>query len=39
MLNSKGAYLLEVITDEDEKVYPMTPAGGGHNEILLHDDC
>jgi acetolactate synthase-1/2/3 large subunit len=26
---------LDFITDPEENVYPMIPAGGGHNEMIL----
>ena len=38
MLKSKKAYLLEVVVDPDENVYPMIPVGNGHGEIVLRKD-
>ncbi len=35
MLAYKGAYLLEVLVDRVENVYPMIPAGGSSKDILL----
>lgn len=35
MLNSNEAYLLEVIVEKQEKVFPMVPAGAGVDEIRL----
>ena len=38
MMKSKTAYLLEVVVDPDENVYPMIPVGNGHGEIVLRKD-
>ena len=38
MMQSKTAYLLEVVVDPDENVYPMIPVGNGHGEIVLRKD-
>ena len=38
MLKSKKAYLLEIVVDPDENVYPMIPVGNGHGEIVLRKD-
>lgn len=35
MLNSKKAYLLEVIVEKEENVFPMVPAGTSVSEIRL----
>ena len=35
MLNSKEAFLLEVIVEKREKVFPMMPAGSAVDEIRL----
>ncbi|MFC1616949.1 biosynthetic-type acetolactate synthase large subunit [Candidatus Margulisiibacteriota bacterium] len=35
MLKHKGPYLLDVITDEEEHVYPMVPAGAASKDMLL----
>ncbi len=35
MLSVKGSYLLDVIVDEKELVYPMVPAGASNKEMLL----
>jgi acetolactate synthase-1/2/3 large subunit len=37
MLNAPGAYLLEVTVEQKGLVYPMIPAGGGLDEMLLGD--
>jgi acetolactate synthase I/II/III large subunit len=36
MLAHKGSYLLEVVVDKNEHVYPMVPAGGATNNMILH---
>ncbi len=38
MLNTKGAYLLEVKVEKKGMVYPMTPAGTCVTNILLGDE-
>ena len=38
MMKSKKAYLLEVVVDPNENVYPMIPVGNGHGEIVLRKD-
>jgi acetolactate synthase-1/2/3 large subunit len=38
MLNTKGAYLLEVMVIPKGKVYPMIPAGACISNILLGDE-
>ncbi|MFA5878927.1 MAG: biosynthetic-type acetolactate synthase large subunit [Candidatus Margulisiibacteriota bacterium] len=35
MLNYNGSYLLDVIVDEKEHVYPMVPAGCSSKDMLL----
>lgn len=35
MLQHQGAYLLEVVVDETEHVYPMVPAGAASKDMLL----
>lgn len=35
MLKHDGPVLYDVIVDDKENVYPMIPAGAGHNEVLL----
>lgn len=35
MLEHKGAYLLEVVVETKGMVYPMVPAGGSVNNIML----
>jgi acetolactate synthase-1/2/3 large subunit len=35
MLDSKKAYLLEVIVEKEENVFPMVPAGTSVSEIRL----
>ncbi|MDR2148844.1 MAG: biosynthetic-type acetolactate synthase large subunit [Tannerella sp.] len=37
MLNTKGAYLLEVMVEKKGMVYPMVPAGASISDILLGD--
>ncbi len=34
MLASKGAYLLEVVVDTNENVFPMVPAGAGLTQVI-----
>lgn len=36
MLNSKGAYLLEVVVAKEENVFPMIPTGASVSEIRLN---
>ena len=31
-------YLLDVIVDADENVYPMIPAGGSYDDIIMSDE-
>lgn len=35
LLNAKGSYLLEVIVEKEENVFPMVPAGRSVSEIRL----
>jgi acetolactate synthase I/II/III large subunit len=35
MLNSKGAYLLEVMVGKENNVFPMVPQGKGVSEVVL----
>ncbi len=35
MLAHKGAVFLDVIVEPEELVFPMIPAGKGHNEIIM----
>lgn len=35
MIKHDGPVLCDVIVDDKENVYPMIPAGAGHNEVLL----
>lgn len=37
MLSTSGAYLLEVVIQEDENVMPMTPPGGSVNQMMPFD--
>ena len=37
MLSTPGAYLLEVVIQEDENVMPMTPPGGSVNQMMPFD--
>ena len=37
MIETKGAYLLEVEVEQNGMVYPMIPAGTNVNNILLGD--
>jgi acetolactate synthase I/II/III large subunit len=34
MIESKGAYLLEIIVDKEENVYPMIPSGASLDDII-----
>jgi acetolactate synthase-1/2/3 large subunit len=36
MLNHKGAYLLNVIIDYTDMIFPMTPAGAAVDNIMLN---
>lgn len=38
LLNTDGAVILEVVIPEDEKVFPMVPAGASINEMIDIDD-
>jgi len=38
MLAHEGAYLLEVVLDHEEHVYPMVPSGGASHEMLVQPD-
>ncbi len=35
MLDHKGPVLFDCVVQKEENVFPMIPAGAGHNEILL----
>ncbi len=35
MIDHDGPVVCEVLVDDKENVYPMIPAGAGHNEVLL----
>jgi acetolactate synthase-1/2/3 large subunit len=35
MLNYDGAYLLEVVVEKEENVFPMVPAGAAVADIRL----
>ncbi len=35
MLKHKGAYILDILVDPAENVYPMIPAGAAHHEMIL----
>ncbi|HEY1024208.1 MAG TPA: biosynthetic-type acetolactate synthase large subunit [Sphingobacteriaceae bacterium] len=35
MLQSSGPYLLEVVVEKEENVFPMVPAGAGIGDIIL----
>jgi acetolactate synthase I/II/III large subunit len=35
MLSSNGPYLLEVVVEKEENVFPMVPTGAGVSDILL----
>jgi acetolactate synthase-1/2/3 large subunit len=34
-LNSKGAYLLEIVVEQEENVFPMVETGASVSEIRL----
>ena len=34
-IDYKGSYLLNIIVEKEENVFPMIPSGAAHNEILL----
>ncbi len=34
MINSNGAYLLEIVVDKEENVYPMVPSGASLDDII-----
>jgi acetolactate synthase-1/2/3 large subunit len=36
MLESKGAYLLEVVVEQEENVFPMVATGASVSEIRLN---
>ncbi len=36
MLSSKAAYLLEVVVEQEENVFPMVPTGASVSEIRLN---
>jgi acetolactate synthase-1/2/3 large subunit len=36
MLNSKGAYLLEVVVEQEENVFPMIETGASVSDIRLN---
>ena len=38
MLDHDGPVLMDVCVAKMENVFPMIPAGSGHNEILLRED-
>ena len=38
MLDHNGPVLFNCVTEKSENVFPMIPAGSGHNEILLRKD-
>lgn len=38
MLDHNGPVLFDCVTEKSENVFPMIPAGSGHNEILLRQD-
>lgn len=35
MLSTKGSFLLEVVVDKEDNVFPMVPAGASVSEIML----
>jgi acetolactate synthase-1/2/3 large subunit len=35
MINHDGPVLFNCVVEQSENVFPMIPAGAGHNEILL----
>ena len=35
MINHDGPVVVDVVVDDKENVYPMIPAGAGHNEVVL----
>ena len=35
MLNHKGSYLLEVVVEKEENVFPMVPTGASVSEVIL----
>jgi acetolactate synthase-1/2/3 large subunit len=37
-INHDGPVLVDICVDDKENVYPMIPAGAGHNELLLSPD-
>ena len=38
-LSSPGPFLLDVVVAEQENCFPMIPAGRGHHEMMLAEDC
>ena len=38
MLASKGAFLLDVIVDHEEHVYPMVPAGAASHDMIVQKE-
>ena len=38
MLNTKGAYLLEVMVGKENNVFPMVPGGKGLSEMILAEE-
>ena len=39
MIKHDGPVVCEVMVDDKENVYPMIPAGAGHNEVLLSEEA
>jgi acetolactate synthase-1/2/3 large subunit len=39
MLDHKGPVLFDCVVEKSENVFPMIPAGAGHNEILLGSEA
>lgn len=37
MLNTDGPYLLEVVVEKEDNVFPMVPTGAGVSEIILEN--
>ncbi|GHT06437.1 acetolactate synthase [Bacteroidia bacterium] len=38
MLSSEGAYLLEIVVDKTQNVFPMIPGGAAIDEMILQDN-
>ncbi len=38
-LSSPGPFFLDVVVEQRENCFPMMPAGRGHHEIMLSENC